>query len=388
MSDYIPQDVLTRILLRLPVKSLLRFRSISKSLNSTISSPVFVSLYSDHHLRRRPTHFLFSMFFGDYLHAHLLYDQILTFHPDPDNNSFPATNDEQIPWPFPRNENFNLVGSSNGLLCIFFRQSRALCLWNPAIRKHITLDPPPMEMVTVGSRMNRFTAFMFGFAAGEYKIATIEVSYAGGQFITYNGGGTDMYIYELSKNSWKKKNTDSNSAPVRSNGSGHVWYNGGVHWIGKNYSGEQSEENRRWKVICFDMGNECYREMRLPEEASSDNVLRFLSLTVTETASLGLVHFDGWNNTKCWVWAMEDYGEATSWKKMFTVDFTGKLSSVMRLVFREKKEKNERGMMIVLTEDMEVVSFDGGDVMIWVDQDGRRGKIAAVHNYRESLALL
>ncbi|CAN0845960.1 F-box/kelch-repeat protein At3g06240 [Linum grandiflorum] len=385
MSDYIPQDVLTGILLRVRVKSLLRFKSVSKSWNSTISSPVFVSLYSSHHLCRHPTHFLFSMFFR-------LFDQILMFYPDRNADSFRATNDEQIPPSFNHYENFHLVGSCNGLLCLFFRQSKALCLWNPAIRKHITLDPPPMEMVTEGSRMNRFTAFMFGFAAGDYKIATIEGSYFGGRFIAYNGDGADMFIYELSKNSWKKKkNTYSNMFFAGSNGSGQVWYNGGVHWIGMNCSVERWEENRRWKVICFDMGNECYREMGLPEEVSLNE--RFLSLTVRETTSLGLVQFNGWNNSKCWVWAMEEYGEAKSWKKMLTLDFGGKLSSVKRLVFREKNEHNEHGGMIVLTENMEVVRFDGGDggsqeVMMWVDEDGRIGKMAAVHTYRESLALL
>ncbi|CAN0927045.1 F-box/kelch-repeat protein At3g06240 [Linum grandiflorum] len=382
MSDYIPQDVLTGILLKVRVKSLLRFRSVSKSWNSTISSPVFVSLYSGHHLPRRPTHFLFSMFFN----------QILMLYPDRNGDSFHATNDEQIPLSINGYGNFHLVGSCNGLLCIFFRQSKALCLWNPAIRKYITLDPPPMEMVTEGSRMNRFTAFMFGFAAGDYKIVTIEGSYFGGRFIAYNRDGADMYIYELSKNSWKKKkNTYSNMFFAGSNGSGQVWYNGGVHWIGTNCSGERWEENRRWKVICFDMGNECYREMGLPEEVSSDE--RFLSLTVTETGSLGLVQFNGRNNSKCWVWAMEEYGEAKSWKKMLTLDFSGKLSSVKRLVFTEKNEHNEHGGMIVLTGKMEVVRFDGGDggsrkAIMWVDEDGRIGKFAAVHTYRESLALL
>ncbi|CAN0927041.1 F-box/kelch-repeat protein At3g06240 [Linum grandiflorum] len=385
MSDYIPQDVLTRIFLRLPVKSLIRFRSVSKSWNSIISSPVFVSLYSGHHLRRRPTHFLFSIFFR-------LFNQILMFHPDPEDNSFPVTNDEQIHWPFPYYGNFQLVGSCNGLLCLFFRQSRALCLWNPAIQKYVTLDPPPMDMVMEGSLMNRFTAFMFGFAADEYKIVTIAGSYNfGGRFITYHGGGTDMYIYELSKNSWKKKkNTYSNSILVGSNGAGQVWYNGGVHWIGKNVYGEGG---RMWKVICFDMADECYIEMGLPEEVSSDDETRFLSLTVTNTASFGLVQFNGWNNSKCWVWAMEEYGEATSWKKMLTVDFSEKLSNVRSLIFREKKEKNEHGRVIVLTEEMVVESFDDGEgrseeVMMWVDIDGRMGKIAAVHTYRESLALL
>ncbi|KAK8973538.1 hypothetical protein V6N11_030728 [Hibiscus sabdariffa] len=45
MCDYIPEDVVIRILKRLSVKSLVRFRSICKSWNSVICDPYFVSTH-------------------------------------------------------------------------------------------------------------------------------------------------------------------------------------------------------------------------------------------------------------------------------------------------------------------------------------------------------
>ncbi|KAL6141252.1 hypothetical protein ACLB2K_059542 [Fragaria x ananassa] len=42
MSDYFPNDVLIDILVRVPVKSLLRFRCVSRIWNSLISSPAFI----------------------------------------------------------------------------------------------------------------------------------------------------------------------------------------------------------------------------------------------------------------------------------------------------------------------------------------------------------
>ncbi|CAN1289233.1 F-box/kelch-repeat protein At3g06240 [Linum perenne] len=331
MSDNIPRDVLTEILLRLPVKSLLRFRSVSHSWNSLISSPAFVSLYSgEHHSHRRLFINLGNYIQEDQRCTH----EIVIFHPD--ESSF-RTNQHRVPWPFSYWGGYHLVGSCNGLLCIYFRGNRALCLWNPAIRKHLTVEPPPMGLIKDNPR-NRFTAFMYGFAANEYKIATIEGSYLRQRFITYHGGGSNMYVYELSKNSWRKKKTDPNWAMVATNGSGQVSYKGGVHWIGRD--ARELEENWLWKVIRFDVESESYREMGVPEGLSRNGDMKFSLLTVTERMRLGLVQLEERNRIGgcCFwvVWEMEDYGEVSSWKKKYSV--------FMGLNILNARRKGQRGL--------------------------------------------
>ena len=50
MSDHLPKEVLLEILRRLPVKSLIRLRSISKSQKSLITIPAFIDSHITHSL--------------------------------------------------------------------------------------------------------------------------------------------------------------------------------------------------------------------------------------------------------------------------------------------------------------------------------------------------
>ncbi|CAI0374806.1 unnamed protein product [Linum tenue] len=52
MSDHLPADVVTRILVRLPVAALLRCRSVSRSWRALIDSPTFIKLQIEHSRRR------------------------------------------------------------------------------------------------------------------------------------------------------------------------------------------------------------------------------------------------------------------------------------------------------------------------------------------------
>ncbi|GMI79437.1 hypothetical protein HRI_001613000 [Hibiscus trionum] len=73
MSDYIPVQLIPEILNRLPVKSLLRFRSVCKSWNSLISHPSFISAHLQASLSNNNTPFLLLSYrkngkYGYFLH--------------------------------------------------------------------------------------------------------------------------------------------------------------------------------------------------------------------------------------------------------------------------------------------------------------------------------
>ncbi|XP_058219394.1 F-box protein CPR1-like [Rhododendron vialii] len=132
MTDYIPQDVLVNIFIRLTIKTLLQCTSVCKSWYSIIVNPSFI----DSHLNRPPTQ--------TYNNAHHLLlvrtcssdddggKELYSLHCD--DESF----DEYAKLHFPFSKAFNMffriVGSCNGVLCLTDDQMSYVhntIMWNP-----------------------------------------------------------------------------------------------------------------------------------------------------------------------------------------------------------------------------------------------------------------
>ncbi|KAJ8565988.1 hypothetical protein K7X08_008564 [Anisodus acutangulus] len=161
-SGPLPQEIIFEILLRLPVKSLLRMRCVSKSLLSLVSTPQFIR-----------THLKFSTKKQDYARYSLLFttsnEYSLRFY----NCSLYPIMYQESPHisdelDFPCKEPFvhyNVVGSCNGLFCIDC--SSDLFLWNPSIRKLKNLP-------FFGSNMYNSSYLAYGFGYNEcqddYKV--------------------------------------------------------------------------------------------------------------------------------------------------------------------------------------------------------------------------
>ena len=121
MSDCIPPDVVTEILLRLPSKSLIRFRCVCKSWDTLISSSEFISK----HLNFTTNNNNFCLLLGR-----------ISEHPG--TQSFSVLCDQTLShnqgFEFPFKIHFDLVGSCNGVLCLCNNHNNlGINLWNPAI---------------------------------------------------------------------------------------------------------------------------------------------------------------------------------------------------------------------------------------------------------------
>ncbi|KAJ0693691.1 putative F-box domain-containing protein [Helianthus annuus] len=128
MSDNIPFEIQTEIMKRLPVKSLLRFRSISKSCKSLIDSSDFIK----HYIGKQ---------------QHLLvrcYDCVAHF----EKQSMSIVDDDSLPTQtasvtLPSLVEYpNLIGTSHGLFCFYGPSSRRAVIFNPCIRTTLAFAVP------------------------------------------------------------------------------------------------------------------------------------------------------------------------------------------------------------------------------------------------------
>ncbi|KAH8497118.1 hypothetical protein H0E87_019712 [Populus deltoides] len=132
-KNRVPEDVLIDILIALPIKSLLRFRSLSKSWNSHISDKDFISAYLT---QPKP-----SLLLRRWQNRQESYSLHL------DNESLDRSLQFQN-LPFRSEADcFDIIGYCNGVVClsdIHQGRPKSLILWNPSIRKHLNLALPKL----------------------------------------------------------------------------------------------------------------------------------------------------------------------------------------------------------------------------------------------------
>ncbi|XP_012852397.1 PREDICTED: F-box protein CPR30-like [Erythranthe guttata] len=103
-----------------------------------------------------------------------------------------------------------------------------------------------------------------------------------------------------------------------------VFLNGVVHWlIEQKPIGDNSF--RRSYILAFDVGDEVFREVMLPEwEAGGSGFAKLRIFVIKE--SLGVVKSTG---ESCDVWVMKEYCVKESWTKLYTVRLFEKIKNVV-----------------------------------------------------------
>ena len=163
LSKDLPQHVVLNILIRLPVKSLIRFKCICKSWYFSITNSNFIT----NHLNQ-------AKLYNNSNNGYVLYIQNWAVNKGyllcTDMCNSDGTLSSVSRFVLPCND-FGRVGYCNGLICIALYNNRTIYLWNPSIRK--------FKMVTGTSLSFNITPsnFSYGFAyhsqKNDYKIARI-----------------------------------------------------------------------------------------------------------------------------------------------------------------------------------------------------------------------
>ncbi|KAK3437512.1 hypothetical protein EUGRSUZ_C02180 [Eucalyptus grandis] len=298
----LPEEILIQILLKLPVKSLVRFRCVSKSWDSLITHPSFVSLHLRHAMA------------GHDRSVILLRHYSLTQRKERntlylDGESF--LEHQELEFPLKTHDTYYLAGSCNGLLCFsdyIINNLQVVRLIYILGKNWSVIVPPEVE------------------------------------------------IYELKTNAWRGIQT---AVPyVIPESSSQAFVNGAIHWIGYNPADRRLKvaSSPRSIVVLFDMQDEVFGEMELPKGGDYANRLN-LSLAVHQDL-ICLLHCHPMEEDGhqlygvCWVWVMKEYGAADSWTKLFTINISEHGGIGRILGFRKK------GDALLVTHNDELVSYD------------------------------
>ncbi|XP_051116090.1 F-box protein At3g19470-like [Andrographis paniculata] len=176
-SELICADVFELILMRLPVKSLYRFKSVAKSWNHTISEAVSNRDFMLAHRRHSKIH---SSSKKNMFLALWSFDAALISLSKLENNEL-----KLLPVDLERRGSFvGRVESCDGLILILWKScaKRSIHLWNPSARKYTNLGTP--FSYPRGTNSGNLFAYPYVFTCGigfdpiskDYKIVAANVS--------------------------------------------------------------------------------------------------------------------------------------------------------------------------------------------------------------------
>ncbi|KAL3380245.1 hypothetical protein AABB24_000740 [Solanum stoloniferum] len=292
----LPPEIISEILVRLPVKSLLMMRCVSKSWLSLISTRQFIK-----------THLEFSTNKQDFAHDILLssssFEHTLRFYTCslyaimyqesphvPDDLDFPCK-DPLV--------NYNFVGSCEGLLCIS-GGAHDLFLWNPSIRKSKKL---PIS----GSNVHCSSYLAYGIGYNECQDDYKVVEVMGSSHSEY-GFQNEFRVYSLRTNSWKM--IQEYPGVIFCNDPAK-FVNGRLHWIATRVS----DKNDSWFISSLNLVDERYENVALPDlvYGNFDWELGILGGNLCVFCDYYKVRMD--------VWVMKAYGLVESWTKVASIPY-------------------------------------------------------------------
>ncbi|KAL7001625.1 hypothetical protein U1Q18_002777 [Sarracenia purpurea var. burkii] len=308
---HLPEDALIQILVRLPVKSLLRFKCVCHHWYALIQNPSFAHDHLQYQKRNNKGRLLlqhFSKETNQYLYS-LFPDETLA-----NNSSYHEI--DRLPTPY-RFCKYHLVGPCNGLFCLFTIADLVI-LWNPSIREFRFLPVPHLNSPFY-SFVRRNLGFGLDPLTGNYKV--VMILYPGS-----TGPEAMVMVHTIGTDTWRhlesvpnpKAGLHKNSLDTRS--AVNTYLDGVFYWWGD-------------ALVAFDMMKEVFREISGPDIPESDMNESYCCLTLYND-HMALQILRGWLTffgERTWsgyvdLWVMEEEGR---WIKQFTV---GPLPSVMCLL--------------------------------------------------------
>ncbi|XP_071722554.1 F-box protein CPR1-like [Rutidosis leptorrhynchoides] len=220
MEKYFPPELLSDIFSRLPVKSILRFKCVSKKFCSTINDIDFVKLHSSQSLKNK-TNFKLVITDGD---GHII---LLRF------DSLEDPEFLENPLKYKTRDFVYPIAVCNGIVCLI-RLDNTVALFNIATRNHRILPSLDDESFS-------FQVFGYDPSNDDYKVVRVTAP--------------EVMVYSLKGNAWRKLNKDFHY-PINSVHTSAPCFSGNVHVLLAPVQGIR-EDNL---ILRFDLSTEEFEE--------------------------------------------------------------------------------------------------------------------------------
>ncbi|PRQ31095.1 putative F-box domain-containing protein [Rosa chinensis] len=372
--ESLPEEIIPTILIRLPIKSLIRFSSVCKSWRSIIKDPSFIRTHLTHTLSlndQNATHLILLHNYGskeDSYSLHYDKNEVSQYC----NIEYPIGLKNKM-----KNSCCRVVGTCDGLVLLaddLGNEVYNFVIWNPSIRKYVILPKPSVRFSTHG---NYEANIGLGYDAigNDYKL--VRVTSLVDQPDHYPR--TLVQYYSLATGSWGMLRLLPpclvNSSRVQ------VLVNGALHWLAICWT---NDHQIKYVVMAFDVGGQPFREIMLPESLQLDELLEFRLGVSGDRKSIGLfVRCKSETNCFLDIWVMKEYCVEKSWTKLMILTPQGPNRSLPKaLCFRRSGE-----VVLILEDDHELVSIEIVSKQ-FKNLGISAGQVCFVDSYEESLLLL
>ena len=293
----LPCEMLDEILIRLPVKDLLRARCVSKGWCSLIDSTPFVKRHLSANAGAGSLLIRGSAGIGNFYLA-----------------SFNAAQDEATALEINDPLKTLLVGAriqgaANGLVCVSKNNINQLFLINPATNKSRMIPSAPQEFPR-SFYYNESSVCGFGYdhINDDYKVVKIADC-----FIQFRG--IMAIVYSLKTNSWKRiHNVPSNTRFTRDSG---AFADGALYWLGINNPVDINDTCCKDFLVVFDLGLDQFKEILIP--AMKGPVVSF-STRCVDSDGRSLCIIDSYPDCHTDLWLMNNSGAEIPWSKLLSVE--------------------------------------------------------------------
>ncbi|GJZ08705.1 F-box/kelch-repeat protein-like protein [Tanacetum coccineum] len=305
MSPYLGEDLVGEIFERLPSKSLMRFRCISKSWYSRIASPDFIRKHrlrsSQKVLIRRYSKYHWRDDVKD-LYRLLSVDQF-PLYPGLEYFDTPTT---KFPCNLPK-----IVNSCNGIFCLHDYKV-GISLWNPSIRRKLTI---PNQPFIVNSFWGRRLAVGMGFdpISNDYKIVRIC-------YFDYQEIVESSLVYSMKTCGWSS--IASPATTFDHVNSQACFVNGVLHWVACRWMGDSLEHH----IMTFNFSTHVFGKIMLRNPMWITRKIAIIDGCLSVYAHE--------NEDTCCILVMKEYANVASWDVLLRMKCgkgSGEIKRVMQL---------------------------------------------------------